>query len=156
MQNEQPNPKGPITPGTTKYASVDELLLAMDTSPAVVQQLHRLKSAGDYGTHSILVQRHGEPGTAVLFECVTKDECSNEEVLQRVRKGVTRWVAETPEGAEAWAGSSHDLNIGDVLLHEADVLPFLEQEGLLGVAFEQLVFETCSWHFDTHLVDAAA
>jgi hypothetical protein len=55
-----------------------------------------------------------------------------------LKRAVTRWVQETPEGHEAWEDSCDDLNIGDLSAYESDraLQHCLQQAGIARLSIE--------------------
>ncbi|ADC73220.1 hypothetical protein TK90_2734 (plasmid) [Thioalkalivibrio sp. K90mix] len=82
---------------------------------------------------------------------------SDEALLQRLIRGLTRWAIETDEGRKEWAMSVEDFNVGDLAnaAGSEQVERFLSQEGISIVRVDTA---DCSsrFDFDTVLVDADA
>jgi hypothetical protein len=57
--------------------------------------------------------------------------------LARLKEALTKWVAFTSAGRDAWKSSSEDFNIGDLRDWYGDsMLHYLNEEGITSIVFE--------------------
>ena len=80
--------------------------------------------------------------------------------LGAVRRGVTKWVAQTPQGRTAYADSSDDYNVGDLSTDVGDeaLVALLAAEGVYDLSIQTITEDDFDddWTYDTLLVSAAA
>jgi len=84
----------------------------------------------------------------------TRSGRSAKEALEALKKAITRWVSETDEGAEAYANSSEDYNIGDFLgdFESLSFAPYLASAGIECLEINTLSPDETN-SYDHHLVD---
>jgi hypothetical protein len=81
----------------------------------------------------------------------------NPDLFARLIRGVTRWVATTASGREAWDYSSEDLNIGDLAECEGEpeLVAALQSAGISEFKVIEMFDNNDCYPFDTLLVDPA-
>lgn len=104
--------------------------------------------------------RHEDGGVTTLGVLKLQTSHSDDDTAWRALvEAITVWVATTDAGREAWTGSSHDLNIGDLAsfnaFQDADFQRLLADRGL---QFIDLMVSDAdeSINYDEVLVDTAA
>jgi hypothetical protein len=79
------------------------------------------------------------------------------ELLKRVKRAVSRWVANTPEGMAALEDSDKDFNVGDLSNCDSDptLIPYLQAEGLTFLDVNCFSYDgpAYGWEYDTVLAD---
>lgn len=74
-----------------------------------------------------IAKKIGDTELTAIIQCAdiglfnTKDE-----FLVRLKKAITNWIDNYPEGKEAWDHSSGDFNFGDLSSHERDINLIIE------------------------------
>lgn len=62
-------------------------------------------------------QEEGSITTIGLISINHQDNIDRNELLSRLRSGLTEWVAKSEEGADAWSQSCQSFNAGDFSLY---------------------------------------
>lgn len=112
-------------------------------------------------TVRVIVKRASsdEMTLAIVTAKRTNETHSGPSLLANLILALTRWVAETEEGATAWVGSSEDFNVGDLssyLPPSQELLQRLHEERVFDLSLEILHDSDLAddWTYDTVLVDA--
>lgn len=73
-----------------------------------------------------------------ILKLYTTAVVTEEQALDALKRGLTRWRDETPEGLQAWEEASQDFNIGDLAGCYTDPVlkSYLEKEGVRIVFLE--------------------
>ncbi len=112
-------------------------------------------------SHIIILPRREENLIAIV-RCDCRVD-SNNEVMNKIVKAVTKWVENTTEGSQHWKLSSCDFNIADlssVMLYSRDeafrsLSPFLIEEGIYNLKID--IFgdadSPSNYTYDTVLVE---
>lgn len=101
----------------------------------------------------ILAYRTGKFGicNALLVRATVDEEIikNTDELIAHLTDGVTRWAAETSDGASAYAYAGSDMNIGD--LSNYDLRQIVERcPSILELSIEDVSFDS-SFTYDTSL-----
>ncbi|MDG1950112.1 MAG: hypothetical protein P8J32_04850 [bacterium] len=93
--------------------------------------------------------------TILIIKCeVSSQQKDAQSVVESIKKGLTNWVKETPEGKEVWEDSSKDLNFADLAFIDTNGTAgvFLQREGVFDFKI-QVVEQIDDFTLDTVLVD---
>ncbi len=81
------------------------------------------------------------------------------EGMKMLIKGITAWMRNTTEGADAWYYSSEDFNVGDLtsyLDHDSNIWKYLNEAGVYNLEIETYGTDSYSldYNYDTVLADS--
>ena len=94
-------------------------------------------------------------GTVAIVSLIPMDGPFASDIFARLVAGVTRWVASSEEGREAFEYSSEDLNIGDLADCESQpsLVTALEGAGISDFHVIEMFDNNSVLPFDAHLFD---
>lgn len=110
---------------------------------------------------TIIKREAADECTFAVVTAICDEQIKNPRQLQEVIvQGVTKWMAETKEGREAFQRTSGDFNIGDLSTELTDdwLDRFFQDAGLEDLDIETFCEHAfnAGWHYDTLLFDEIA
>lgn len=103
------------------------------------------------------VRQEGMTASTVAMLTVWSPLEGPQEIVNAIKKALTRWVGTSERGKKAWIGTCEDLNVGDLLgegyCQDNELRKILREEGVV-IAEGVIADPEEAWNYDAVLVDA--